>query len=65
MNHHYFFHSMICIPRVDLFNKYDYTGKHKIKIPCLIDYGISCVNIYTFDYMHLALLGAVRRLIPF
>lgn len=56
---------MICIPRADTFNKYDYTGKHKIQIPCLIDYGISFVNIYTFDYMHLALLGAVRRLILF
>ena len=48
--------------RVDIFNNYVYDGKHYIQRSCLIDYGINCVNIYTFDYVHLVLLGAVKRL---
>ena len=56
---------MVFIPRIDIFKNYVYAGKHQIRRSCLIDYGISCVNIYPFDYMHLALLVAVKGLILF
>ena len=56
---------MVFIPRIDIFKSDVYAGKHQIQRSCLIDYGISCVNIYPFDYMHLALLGAVKGLILF
>ena len=56
---------MVCIPRVDIFNNYVYAGKHEIQRFSIIGYGINCVNIYTFDYIHLVPLDTVKRLILF
>ena len=50
---------MVCI------NNYVYAEKHQIQRFCIIDYGINCVNIYTFDYIHFVLLDTVKRLILF
>ena len=54
---------MVCIPRADIFNNYVYAEKHQIQRFCIIDYGIKCVNIYTFDYIHFVRLDAVKCLI--
>ena len=55
---------MGCVPCADIFND-GYTGKHEVQPCSLIDYGINCFNVFPFDYIHLAFLGAVERSILF
>ena len=42
-----------------------YLGDHQKEISPLIDLGISCVRQFPFDYMHLVLLGVLKRILIF
>ena len=48
----------------EAFTNYSYEKHQKGRTP-LIDHGISCINGFTLDYMHLVCLGVMRRILHF
>ena len=47
------------------FQKGDYLGDHQREISPLVDLRINCVRQFPLDYMHLVLLGVVKRILIF
>ena len=45
-----------------IFNEYGYSN-HQRSISPLVDAGISCIHGFVLDYMHLVMLGVVKRLL--
>ena len=52
-------------PRTEVeFNAYAYSNHQNARSP-LIDAGLSCINAFPLDYMHLVCLGVVKRILMF
>ena len=47
------------------FQNCEYLGDHQKEISPLVDLGINCVRQFPLDYMHLVLLGVVKRILIF
>ena len=54
---------MIKTTQVDTF-KCTYED-HQCGISPLVEFGISCIDIFALDYMHMVCLGVTRRLLSF
>jgi hypothetical protein len=55
-----------CKPRTEQeFANFAYKGAHQLSISPLVAYGISCIESFVLDYMHVICLGVVRRILFF